>query len=96
MKKTRSLTNKAGDARRLTRKTIKHFRSAREVDPKLIAAYESGKLRYRGQRGRQKTPTKVQVSIRLSREVLKHFKATGTGWQTRIDRILSAVADAGE
>lgn len=39
-------------------------------------------------RGPQKAPTKKQVSLRLSPEVLEHFKATGRGWQTRIDETL--------
>ena len=28
------------------------------------------------------------VSLRLSAEVLEHFRATGPGWQTRIDEML--------
>lgn len=39
-------------------------------------------------RGPQKVPTKKQVSLRLSPEVVAHFKATGKGWQTRIDETL--------
>ena len=39
-------------------------------------------------RGPQKTPTKVAVSIRLSPEVVEHFKAGGPGWQSRIDAAL--------
>ena len=41
-----------------------------------------------GQRGPQKSPTKKQVSLRLSADVVAHFKATGKGWQTRIDETL--------
>ncbi|HUY82365.1 MAG TPA: BrnA antitoxin family protein [Acidobacteriaceae bacterium] len=41
-----------------------------------------------GQRGPQKAPTKMQISLRLSPEVIEHFKATGKGWQTRIDETL--------
>jgi uncharacterized protein (DUF4415 family) len=41
-----------------------------------------------GQRGAQKSPTKKQVSLRLPPEVITHFKATGQGWQTRIDETL--------
>jgi uncharacterized protein (DUF4415 family) len=44
----------------------------------------------RGQRGPQKAPTKRLVSLRLSPEVLEHFKATGPGWQTRIDQTLKS------
>ena len=39
-------------------------------------------------RGPNKAPTKKLVSLRLSPEVLKHFKADGPGWQTRIDETL--------
>ena len=39
-------------------------------------------------RGPQKTPKKVPVSIRLSPVVVAHFKATGPGWQVRIDEAL--------
>lgn len=33
--------------------------------------------------GPQKAPTKTQVSVHLSTEVLDYFKAGGSGWQTR-------------
>ena len=39
-------------------------------------------------RGPQRTPTKVPVSIRLSRDVVEYFKAGGPGWQARIDAVL--------
>ena len=47
-----------------------------------------GKVVRRGKRGPQKAPTKKLVSLRLSPEVVEHFKATGPGWQTRIDGAL--------
>jgi uncharacterized protein (DUF4415 family) len=47
-----------------------------------------GKVVRRGKRGPQKAPTKKLVSLRLSPEVIEHFKATGAGWQTRIDSTL--------
>jgi uncharacterized protein (DUF4415 family) len=43
-------------------------------------------------RGPNKAPTKKLVSLRLSPEVLKHFKADGPGWQTRIDETLMRIA----
>lgn len=39
-------------------------------------------------RGRQKAPTKISTTIRLSPDVLEHFKAGGPGWQSRIDDAL--------
>jgi uncharacterized protein (DUF4415 family) len=45
-----------------------------------------------GRSGLQKAPTKVAVSIRLSPEVVKHFKSKGPGWQSRIDDALRKIA----
>ncbi|MBF0167129.1 MAG: BrnA antitoxin family protein [Alphaproteobacteria bacterium] len=36
--------------------------------------------------------TKERITIRLSREVLNHFRAGGPGWQTRIDELLKKAA----
>lgn len=43
-------------------------------------------------RGPQKSPKKIPLSIRLSPEVLDHFKATGPGWQSRIEDALRKAA----
>jgi uncharacterized protein (DUF4415 family) len=42
-------------------------------------------------RGPNKAPTKKPVSIRLSPEVIDHFKRGGPGWQSRIDEALVKV-----
>jgi uncharacterized protein (DUF4415 family) len=39
-------------------------------------------------RGPQRAARKVPVSIRLSADVVEHFKASGPGWQGRIDETL--------
>lgn len=40
-------------------------------------------------KGRPKSDNpKTPISIRLSSEVVSFFKATGKGWQTRLDKIL--------
>ena len=42
-------------------------------------------------RGRPRSATPKQlVSIRYSPEVLAYFRATGAGWQSRIDQVLRA------
>ncbi len=38
--------------------------------------------------GPQKEPLKIPVSIRLSPDVVRHFKSQGKGWQTKINDIL--------
>lgn len=40
-------------------------------------------------RGRPPAPvTKERITIRLSREVVEQFRASGDGWQTRVDAAL--------
>ena len=43
----------------------------------------------RSLRGRPKSPNAKQlVSMRYSPEVLRYFRSTGEGWQSRIDEVL--------
>jgi len=42
----------------------------------------------RRQRGPGKRPTKEQVAIRFDPDVLAAFRATGKGWQTRMNEAL--------
>ena len=46
-------------------------------------------------RGPQKTPTKVLTSLRLDADVLAYFKASGAGYQSRINRTLREAVDRG-
>ena len=46
---------------------------------------------FKNTRGPQKAPTKVAVSIRLSPEVITHFKAEGPGWQSKSDEVLRKI-----
>ena len=39
-------------------------------------------------RGPNKRPIKEQVAVRYSPEVLSYFRATGSGWQSRMDEAL--------
>lgn len=85
MKKKR-LTSKSGKVRELRGKDIRAMRPASEVLPsKLLDVLPKRK---RGERGPQKEPTKILISVRYSPEVVQYFKATGQGWQSRIDRVL--------
>lgn len=44
--------------------------------------------RYRGERGPQVAPTKVQITIRLDATVIAWYRGTGDGWQTRFNHDL--------
>ena len=59
------------------------FKPAHEVLP-----LELQKVLGMKPRGPQKAPTKQATTIRLSPEVMTAFKATGKGWQTRMDAAL--------
>jgi uncharacterized protein (DUF4415 family) len=56
-----------------------------EVLPDLVAYSEKRK---RGQRGPQKKPRKATVSLRIDQEVLALYKASGRGWQSRMNDAL--------
>src|SRR5258706_12593729 len=47
-------------------------------------------LRAAKPRGPQKAPTKMLMSMRFSRDVLEHFRASGPAWQVRMDAVLRA------
>lgn len=68
-----------------TKKDIARARPFGELFPGLAAKIRRG-------RGPNKAPTKQLVSLRLSPAVLKYFKDTGPGWQTRIDQTLRKAA----
>jgi uncharacterized protein (DUF4415 family) len=39
-------------------------------------------------RGKQQAPTKVSTTVRFDSDVLDAFRATGRGWQTRMNEAL--------
>ncbi|MBF0327880.1 MAG: BrnA antitoxin family protein [Nitrospirae bacterium] len=65
----------------LTDSDFEKMRPASEVMPQLVKAY-------RRTRGPQKNPTKTQLTVRLSQDVVEFFKSSGRGWQTNIDKAL--------
>jgi uncharacterized protein (DUF4415 family) len=71
----------AVDIPEITAEQFARMRPAIEVVPDIVA-------RYRRMRGKQKAPTKVLISLRVSRDVLDHFRASGKGWQTRMENAL--------
>ncbi|MGH8499636.1 MAG: BrnA antitoxin family protein [Methylococcales bacterium] len=67
------LTDEDGEVRELTKEDFKRFRPVVEVlSQSLLKKLEL--------RGPQKAPNKERITIRLSREVVDRFRATGNGW----------------
>ncbi|MBN2107974.1 MAG: BrnA antitoxin family protein [Deltaproteobacteria bacterium] len=83
--KKKSLSTKNGQVRSLTREDARLFKPAGQVLPKELLTVLPRKP---GQRGPQKEPRKEAVTVRYSREVLSYFRATGRGWQSRMDQAL--------
>jgi uncharacterized protein (DUF4415 family) len=54
---------------------------------------EWSEKRKQGQRGPQKAPLKQAISIRVDKDVLATFKATGRGWQKRMNAALRMGAE---
>ena len=74
------LTDPDGEVRELSAADLKRFAGPAALSP--------GLQRKLGVRGPQRAPTKERITIRLSRDVVERFRATGDGWQTRVDAAL--------
>lgn len=60
-----------------------------EVDPSLFKSLNSLPADLQAKLlSLKKPPLKARITIRLSPEVVTTFRATGSGWQTRIDAAL--------
>jgi uncharacterized protein (DUF4415 family) len=54
----------------------------------VLPANVYGAVRRRGERGPQKAPKKVPVSLRVDQDVLDAYAATGKGYQSRMNEVL--------
>jgi uncharacterized protein (DUF4415 family) len=81
MPRRKSPTDSRGEVREISSVDLKAFRPARETLPNSVR-------RKLGVRGPQQAPTKERITIRLSSEVVAPFRATGDGWQSRMDAAL--------
>jgi uncharacterized protein (DUF4415 family) len=61
------------------------FKPASEVLPPDLYANLIALNKQRGLRGPQKNPTKIPTTIRFDADVLAELKASGKGWQTRVN-----------
>lgn len=71
-----------------TSEDLQKARPLMDVLPKETAEA----VRYRGQRGPQKSPTKELISLRVDRDVVAAYRATGPGWQNRAGEALRLYA----
>ena len=69
------------DAFELDEEWFKRARPASEMAPHIVEAYQRT-------RGKQKAPTKEQITIRLDADITAHLRKKGPGWQTRLNDTL--------
>lgn len=90
MSKRMPMTDADGEVREITAEDLAAFRPADEVLPAELQATLGVR-----RRGRQKEPTKAVTTLRLDPDILAALKATGPGWQTRVNDALRADIRAG-
>lgn len=74
------------DSPELTAEEMARAKPFPEAHPEIFARMEE-----EDRRGRGRPPSdepKVSVSLRLDREVVEKLRASGRGWQTRVNEIL--------
>lgn len=72
--------------------TASEVRQARPLMDALPKKTVAAVRRYRGQRGPQKSPTKELISVRIDRDIVAAYRASGPGWQTRMNDALRTQA----
>lgn len=83
------LTDEKGEVRELTSEDFKYFRPAVEVLPELFSTELVAEMLSPKKAGRPRIESpKVFTGIRLDAEVIAAFRATGRGWQTRMNDAL--------
>ncbi len=73
--------DEVSDSPEATAEELAEAKPFAEVFPELAE-------KMRRARGPQKAPTKVSVTLRLDSDVVERFRASGKGWQSRINDIL--------
>jgi uncharacterized protein (DUF4415 family) len=82
----RPLTDEDGEVRELTREDFQQMRPISEVDPGMLEAVAQWR-----KVGRPKADSpKVHISFRLAAEVVESIKATGEGYNARVEQALRA------
>jgi uncharacterized protein (DUF4415 family) len=79
------LTDEDGEVRELTADDFKLMKPLADVEPGLAEAMQ--RMKNRGGRPKVETP-KVHVGFRLAAEIVDGIKATGKGYNARVETVL--------
>lgn len=88
----KSLVDKDGEVMELTADNMQHFRPIQAVDPGMIEAASN----YR-KRGRPPVETpKERMGFRFAADVAEGIRATGRGYNARVEKLLRDALTAGK
>ncbi|MCW6512304.1 BrnA antitoxin family protein [Lichenifustis flavocetrariae] len=87
------LTDKDGEVRELTAADFEHARPIAEAAPGMIEAMQRFKKRV-GRPSQADTP-KVHVGFRMAADVVDGIKATGKGYNARVEQVLREALASG-
>ncbi len=83
----RALVDKGGEIRELTAEDMRLFKPIAEVDPSMVEATDE----FRRKLGRPKAEApKVHIGFRLAPDVVASIKASGRGYNARVEQALRA------
>lgn len=88
------LTDKAGEVRELTADDMKLFRPIDQADPGMAGAMQT--MRSKGGRPTIDDKPKVHVGFRLAADVVDAIRATGKGYNARVESVLREALAAGK
>jgi uncharacterized protein (DUF4415 family) len=81
----RPLADKDGEVRELTAEDMRLFKPIAEVDPGMVEAMTE----FRRKLGRPKAETpKIHIGFRLASDVVASIKASGPGYNARVEQAL--------
>lgn len=84
MSNNKPLIDADGEVRELTACDFNKIKPLSVADPALFKMLKAAKA----SRGVQVEPTKERITIRLSQDVTEYFRASGKGWQSRMNGAL--------
>ena len=87
------LTDRDGEIRELTAEDMKLFRPIAEVDPGMVDAMKVA--RTKGGRPKLEHP-KIHAGFRMAADVVHGIRATGKGYNARVERVLRAALVRGD
>jgi len=88
----RHLADKDGEVRELTADDVRSFKPIAEVDPGMVEAMKE----FRRKVGRPKALSpKKHIGFRLAAEIVEGIKATGPGYNARVEKALREALELG-